>query len=80
MSGHWCDNTGATYLSANIMFHARTRHIEIEYHFVLEQVAAKQLGIRFISSGNQVADDLTNVLPTQGLSEFRTNLNLTSEL
>jgi hypothetical protein len=72
----WCDNLGATYLSANPVFHARTKNIEVDYHFVRERVARKQLDIRFISSKDQLADGFTKPLSVEKLSNFQHNLNL----
>jgi histone deacetylase 1/2 len=72
----WCDNLGATYLSANPVFHARAKHIEIDFHFVREQVAKKQLQIRFISTKDQVADGFTKALSTPKFEAFKYNLNL----
>ena len=76
----WCDNIGAKYLSANPVFHAHTKHIEIDYHFVREQVAAKLLDIRFISTADQVADGFTKALPEKLTVKFRNNLTLTGAL
>jgi histone deacetylase 1/2 len=72
----WCDNLGATYLSANPVFHARAKHIEIDFHFVRERVARRQLNIRFISTKDQLADGFTKALGTRLFEEFRNNLNL----
>ena len=72
----WCDNLGATYLSANPVFHARTKHIEIDFHFVRERVAEKKLEIRFIPSKDHVADGFTKALPYKPFEAFKNNLNL----
>jgi hypothetical protein len=74
----WCDNIGATYLSANPVFHARTKHIEIDFHFVRERVAQKLLDIRFISTNDQVADGFTKPITALKLKDFKRNLNLGS--
>ena len=72
----WCDNLGATYLAANPVFHARTKHIEVDFHFVRERVARKTLEIRFISTQDQLADGLTKPVGVQQLRTLCHNLNL----
>jgi hypothetical protein len=72
----WCDNLGATYLSAIPVFHARTKHIEVDYHFVRERVARKQFNIRFISTQDRIADGFTKTMSQQKFLDFQHNLNL----
>ena len=74
----WCDNLGAKYLSANPIFHARTKHIEIDFHFVRERVTNKLLDIQFINSDDQLADGFTKAVPAVKLKQFRSNLGLVS--
>ncbi|BAB90546.1 putative rice retrotransposon retrofit gag/pol polyprotein [Oryza sativa Japonica Group] len=73
----WCDNLGAKYLSANPVFHAKTKHIHVDYHFVRERVSQKLLEIDFVPSGDQVADGFTKALSARLLENFKHNLNLT---
>jgi histone deacetylase 1/2 len=74
----WCDNIGAKYLSTNPVFHARTKHIEIDFHFVRERVAQKLLDIRYVHTGDPLADGFTKPLVVFKMKEFRANLNLVS--
>jgi len=70
----WCDNLDATYLSANPVFHARIKHVEVDYHFVRDKVAKKEIQIRFISSRDQLADVFTEPLITSSFTAFRFKL------
>ena len=72
----WCDNLDATYLAANPVFHARAKHIEIDFHFVRERDANRQLQVRFVSSKDQLADGFIKALPARQFKDFRRNLNL----
>jgi histone deacetylase 1/2 len=72
----WCDNLGATYLSANPVFHARTKHIEIDFHFVRERVTQKLLDIRWKHTNDQLADGFTKPVVAAKINKFRSNLNL----
>jgi histone deacetylase 1/2 len=72
----WCDNLGATYLSVNSVFHARTKHVELDYHFVRDMVVKKEIQIHFISSQDQLADVFTKPLPTASFTAFRFKLRI----
>ncbi|GKA73729.1 gag/pol polyprotein [Tanacetum coccineum] len=70
----WSDNLGATYLSANLIFHARTKHVEIDYHFVREKVAQRDLRVQHISTHDQIADIFTKPLRTPRFLFIRSKL------
>jgi hypothetical protein len=39
----WCDNLGALALASNLVYHACTKHIEVDYHFIHEKVVNKDV-------------------------------------
>ena len=57
-----CDNQGAIALTKNLEFHARIKHIDIQWHYVREQVEKGAVMLRFVSTAEMVADGLTKPL------------------
>ncbi|KAH9754624.1 retrovirus-related pol polyprotein from transposon RE1 [Citrus sinensis] len=76
----WCDNQSAAALASNPKFHSRTKHIELDVHFVREKVAAQCLKVQYISSSEQTADILTKALSYHPFLYLRDKLNLTSSV
>ncbi|XP_019177890.1 PREDICTED: uncharacterized protein LOC109173088 [Ipomoea nil] len=74
----WCDNLGATYLCANPVFHARTKHVEVDYHFVRDKVSSGDLQVHFVSTKDQLADIFTKPLPAARFGVLRSKLNVSS--
>jgi hypothetical protein len=70
----WCDNVSAIALASNPVFHARTKHIEVHYHFVREKVVNRDICVKFISFGDQIADVFTKGLASPQFLVFKSKL------
>lgn len=70
----FCDNQLALQCAQNPVFHGRTKHVEVYFHFVSEKVASKAIHVRFVSSHRQSIDLLTKVVSTDCLIFFRDRL------
>ena len=57
-----CDNTSAISVSKNLVFHSKTKHIPIKYHFLREQVTNTIVSLRYIPSKDQIVDIFTKLL------------------
>lgn len=73
----YCDNIGATYLSANPVFHSRMKHLALDYHFIREQVQNGTLRVTHVSTKDQLADGLTKPLPRTRFGMLFTKIGIT---
>lgn len=72
----YCDNVNAVYLSTNPVQHQRTKHIEIDIHFVRDQVAKGDVRVLHVPSRYQYADIFTKGLPSPLFVDFRSSLSV----
>ena len=65
------DNNGAIDLSRNAKYHNRTKHIDINHHFVRERVKSKEIDVVHCPSKDMVADLLTKGIPRVQFEKLR---------
>ena len=68
----------AVYLSSNPVQHQRTKHVEVDIHFVRDKVALGQVRVLHAPSSSQFADIVTKGLPSLLFLDFRHNLGVRS--
>jgi hypothetical protein len=72
----YCDNLSSIQLAKNPMFHARTKHIEVHYHFIREKVLVGEIDFIYVSTKDHVADIFTKVLGVEKHHQFRSMLGV----
>lgn len=72
----WSNNLGAATLTINLVYHSRTKHVEIDVHFVRDKVASREIQVRYVPTFEQTAYSLTKALPTSRVKFLRDQLGL----
>jgi len=70
------DNQSATALAKNPVYHSRTKHIDIQHHFIRDKVEAREIELEYMSTENMVADVMTKALPRPRFAALIELMNL----
>nr|GMC60878.1 FAS1 domain-containing protein SELMODRAFT_448915-like [Ipomoea batatas] len=74
----YCDNLSAVCLAENPVFHARSKHIEVHYHFIREKVLKGDVEMIHVRTDEQVVDMFTKSLSSSELDYFGKKLVVSS--
>lgn len=72
----YCDNQSKISLIKNPVFHQRTKHIEVRFFYVRDQQADGKVNVRYVSTGEQLADIFTTPLAAPRYQMLRENLGV----
>lgn len=71
------DNQGSIALAHNPVFHARTKHVDIQHHYIRDEVAAKKIELSYIPTNEMIADGLTKPLTHVKFHGFVQQMHMT---
>ena len=72
----YCDNRATTSIAQNLVQHDRTKHVEIDRHFIKEKLEAKIVKLPFVKSEDQLADIFTKAVSSRVFYESLSKLDI----
>ena len=72
----YCNNQSCVKLSKNPVFHDKSKHIEIKYHYIRDMVQRGAVKLQYVATDKQIADVLTKPLAIVKFEYFRKNLDV----
>ena len=72
----YCDNMSTVLLAANPILHSKSKHFELDLHFVRDHIAKGHLQVSHIPAHAQVADILTKPISSTSFHNFRDKLRI----
>ena len=74
------DSQSCIKLSENLIFHDRSKHIEMKYHYIKDMVQRNVIKLQYIATDEQVADILTKPLPVKKYEYLRSKLGVVENI
>ena len=71
-----CDNQSCIKMIENPIFHDKSKHIEIQYHYIRDMVQRGVIKLQYVSTNEQVANVLTKPLSRVKFEHFRDKLGI----